>query len=69
VAYRLGCSYSRSGILSPIRALKSPHIKVVSWGCTVSNTVSSCEVACISVIFLLVRDVVGGMYTFTILIL
>ncbi len=56
-------------MLSPIRALKSPHINLVSWGCTVSNTVSSSVVACISGIFLLVRDVVGGMYTFTILIL
>ena len=54
---------------SPIRALKSPHINVVSWGWMVSKIVSSCVVACSSVIFRLVRDVVGGMYTFTILIL
>ena len=69
MAYLGGCSYSRSGILEPIRALKSPHINVVSWGCKVSNTVSICVVACSSVILRFVRDVVGGIYTFTIFIL
>jgi hypothetical protein len=64
-----GCSYSRSGILDPIRALKSPHKSVVSWGCRVSSTVSICVVAWSSVILRFVRDVVGGIYTFTIFIL
>jgi hypothetical protein len=55
---------SSYGICSPILALKSPHIMVVSWGCVLSSISSSCAVAWASVMFLLFRDAVGGMYTF-----
>lgn len=58
---RGGCSESSSGVLLPIRALKSPHIYVVSCGCTVSSNVSTLDVAWTSCIFLLVSEVVGGM--------
>jgi hypothetical protein len=60
---------SRSGLLFPILALKSPQINAVSWGWSVSSICSSSLVASVSCILLLCRDVVGGMYTLTIFIL
>jgi hypothetical protein len=60
---------SNNGVRSPILALKSPHITVYNWGCTVSSTPSSCAIACVSVMALRVSDDVGGKYIFTMLIL
>ena len=58
---RDGCSESRSGLLFPILALKSPQINAVSWGWSVSSICSSSVVASVSCIRLLCSDVVGGM--------
>lgn len=58
---------SRVGTLFPILALKSPQMKVVSWGWRVSNKFSTWVVACISDMLRLVSDVAGGIYTFTML--
>lgn len=66
---RDGCSGYNSGILFPIRVLKSPHINVVSYGCMVSSNFSISNVACVSCIFLLLSEVVGGMYMLTMFIL
>ena len=59
---------SRSGLLVPILALKSPQINVVSWGWRVSRIFSSWLVACISSMLRFVSDVAGGMYTLTMFI-
>jgi hypothetical protein len=56
---------SRIGMLFPILALKSPQMKVVSWGWRVSSKFSTWVVACVSVMLRLLSDVDGGMYTFT----
>ncbi len=47
--------------------MKSPHTSVINYGWILSNTVSTWVVAWVSSMFRLVRDVVGGMYMFTIL--
>jgi hypothetical protein len=52
-----------------MRLLKSPQIYVRIYGYIVSSSVSIYDVADISVICRLVRDVVGGIYTFTMFIL
>jgi hypothetical protein len=51
----------------PTLAFRSPHIKVVSCGFSPSNTLSSREVAWVSVMSRRVNDDVGGRYTFTML--
>jgi aspartokinase-like uncharacterized kinase len=58
---RGGCSESRSGLLFPIRALKSPQMNAVSWGWSVSSINSIWVVASVSCICLLCSDVLGGM--------
>ena len=57
-----GCSSSKSGVLWPILALKSPHTSVTSCGCTLSSISSTFYVASISSICRFDNDVVGGMY-------
>ena len=69
IACLSGWSASIFGMVEPILALKSPHIRVVSYGYILSSTSSSWLYACISGIFRLVSDVAGGIYTFTMLIL
>jgi hypothetical protein len=68
IAWRIGCSSSRSGIAEPILALKSPQTSVINYGCILSSTLSTWVVACVSSMLRLVSDVEGGMYIFTILI-
>jgi hypothetical protein len=63
-----GCSVSRLGLPVPILALKSPHMNVTSWGWRMSNTFSSLVVAWDSSMRRLVSEVVGGIYTLTMLI-
>lgn len=48
-----------------MRVLKSPQIRVVSWGWRVSRSCSTWLVASVSSIFRFVSDVVGGMYVLT----
>jgi hypothetical protein len=60
VTFLGGCGTSSGGVWSPILALKSPHIIVVSYGCVLSMISSICAVALASVMFLLFRDDVGG---------
>ena len=51
----------------PILALKSPHGNVISWGCSFSNTLSSREVASVSVMAQRAKDEVRGRYMLTML--
>jgi hypothetical protein len=56
------------GIKFPILVLKSPHIMVYNYGWMLSIIYSNYVVACNYDILRFSRDVVGGMYTFIILI-
>jgi hypothetical protein len=58
---------SSVGISVPTLALKSPQMNVVSCGFSSSNTLSSREVAWVSVMARRARDEVGGRYTLTML--
>jgi hypothetical protein len=60
IAWRGGCSSSKLGLPLPILALKSPHISVTSCCWILSNTFSIWVVACVSSIWRLVSDVLGG---------
>ena len=69
VANRGGCCRSNVGVRFPILALKSPQMIVVSWGWCWSIMSSTRVVAVSSNIFLFFREVLGGRYTFAMLIL
>jgi hypothetical protein len=48
------------GVRAPTLVLKSPHINVVTYGCSCSIMSSTWDVACSSIILRLDKDDVGG---------
>jgi hypothetical protein len=55
-----GCSSSKVGVRLPILVLKSPHITVWIWGCSLSNVSVISSAAVVSKMLRFFRDAIGG---------